>query len=106
MSPIILIEPLLIFWPKCKAIPPYLPNNGAVKRKAVCYVLSATADRKSTRLNSSHSQISYAVFCLKKKKLYNLDRSVLYILLPYIASPANADNLSNSRHMLFHASLP
>src|SRR2546427_7738418 len=27
----------------------------------------ARADRKSTRLNSSHSQISYAVFCLKKK---------------------------------------
>src|SRR6267143_3047703 len=27
-----------------------------------------TADRKSTRLNSSHSSISYAVFCLKKKK--------------------------------------
>src|SRR2546430_13744068 len=31
-------------------------------------------DRKSTRLNSSHSQISYAVFCLKKKK-YNTLRS-------------------------------
>src|SRR2546427_8378359 len=29
-------------------------------------------DRKSTRLNSSHSQISYAVFCLKKKKKDNL----------------------------------
>src|SRR3989475_9523161 len=28
-------------------------------------------DRKSTRLNSSHSQISYAVFCLKKKKRKN-----------------------------------
>src|SRR2546427_1794155 len=28
----------------------------------------AMLDRKSTRLNSSHSQISYAVFCLKKKK--------------------------------------
>src|SRR5688572_31570528 len=28
----------------------------------------APQDRKSTRLNSSHSQISYAVFCLKKKK--------------------------------------
>src|SRR2546430_15592518 len=28
----------------------------------------ALVDRKSTRLNSSHSQISYAVFCLKKKK--------------------------------------
>src|SRR2546430_5986042 len=32
-------------------------------------------DRKSTRLNSSHSQISYAVFCLKKKKkLTNMNR--------------------------------
>src|SRR5688572_31945217 len=29
---------------------------------------SLAVDRKSTRLNSSHSQISYAVFCLKKKK--------------------------------------
>src|SRR2546430_12517429 len=32
--------------------------------------LDHLGDRKSTRLNSSHSQISYAVFCLKKKKLY------------------------------------
>src|SRR2546430_7011172 len=31
----------------------------------------ALVDRKSTRLNSSHSQISYAVFCLKKKKKTN-----------------------------------
>src|SRR2546430_4167969 len=31
-------------------------------------------DRKSTRLNSSHSQISYAVFCLKKKKIEALER--------------------------------
>src|SRR5688572_33370268 len=30
-------------------------------------------DRKSTRLNSSHSQISYAVFCLKKKKNNNIN---------------------------------
>src|SRR2546427_5236485 len=30
-------------------------------------------DRKSTRLNSSHSQISYAVFCLKKKKKWTGD---------------------------------
>src|SRR5256886_3026727 len=30
--------------------------------------MRAMVDRKSTRLNSSHSQISYAVFCLKKKK--------------------------------------
>src|SRR5438034_4041738 len=41
-----------------------------------CYVeagtiLTALADRKSTRLNSSHTVISYAVFCLKKKKKKN-----------------------------------
>src|SRR5688572_32084990 len=35
----------------------------------------ARADRKSTRLNSSHSQISYAVFCLKKKKKKNKNKS-------------------------------
>src|SRR5688572_32083821 len=34
-------------------------------------VQRAGGDRKSTRLNSSHSQISYAVFCLKKKKIKN-----------------------------------
>src|SRR2546427_7961113 len=33
--------------------------------------IGAPGDRKSTRLNSSHSQISYAVFCLKKKKQYH-----------------------------------
>src|SRR5205085_11632733 len=32
-----------------------------------CTAAERTLDRKSTRLNSSHSQISYAVFCLKKK---------------------------------------
>src|SRR3712207_8192449 len=34
--------------------------------------LALTADRKSTRLNSSHANISYAVFCLKKKKLTHI----------------------------------
>src|SRR2546430_6134752 len=39
---------------------------------------SAAGDRKSTRLNSSHSQISYAVFCLKKKKKLKItQRSVI-----------------------------
>src|SRR3712207_7821245 len=33
----------------------------------------AVGDRKSTRLNSSHANISYAVFCLKKKKVSNTD---------------------------------
>src|SRR3712207_7460525 len=35
-------------------------------------------DRKSTRLNSSHANISYAVFCLKKKKQDQLHSSILY----------------------------
>src|SRR2546430_7406650 len=41
------------------------PEEGAINGKI--YQLPANTDRKSTRLNSSHSQISYAVFCLKKK---------------------------------------
>src|SRR2546430_4002448 len=44
-----------------------------------------SSDRKSTRLNSSHSQISYAVFCLKKKKSDHIQShctSVLYPRLP------------------------
>src|SRR3712207_7664937 len=36
--------------------------------KAVALVRQHQGDRKSTRLNSSHANISYAVFCLKKKK--------------------------------------
>src|SRR2546430_7629867 len=46
---------------------------------------SEPADRKSTRLNSSHSQISYAVFCLKKKKKKEykktMNASQQYVLL-------------------------
>src|SRR5256886_5366477 len=38
-------------------------------RHSQAHLLHRLTDRKSTRLNSSHSQISYAVFCLKKKKL-------------------------------------
>src|SRR5260221_10840988 len=40
----------------------------AVHSGALDTAASAWADRKSTRLNSSHTVISYAVFCLKKKK--------------------------------------
>src|SRR5688572_30955816 len=43
-------------------------KNGSIDISADSQCASAMEDRKSTRLNSSHSQISYAVFCLKKKK--------------------------------------
>src|SRR3712207_7751289 len=41
-------------------------------------------DRKSTRLNSSHANISYAVFCLKKKKNTNKHKLHLYNSIHYI----------------------
>src|SRR3712207_8051374 len=42
-----------------------IPRCGANRR---CFPEGTGRDRKSTRLNSSHANISYAVFCLKKKK--------------------------------------
>src|SRR3712207_8895336 len=36
-------------------------------------LMQASLDRKSTRLNSSHANISYAVFCLKKKKIIDFN---------------------------------
>src|SRR2546427_1834153 len=63
------------FYPRSRPIDEGLEQVGLeAKRKALVRNLSggqrqrlALGDRKSTRLNSSHSQISYAVFCLKKK---------------------------------------
>src|SRR3712207_8609009 len=50
------------------ARPCWPTDHGAACRNSPLYV-SRSADRKSTRLNSSHANISYAVFCLKKKTL-------------------------------------
>src|SRR3989442_10227879 len=47
---------ILVLWDSTN--PPYVVTRPSLE----------TADRKSTRLNSSHVRISYAVFCLKKKK--------------------------------------
>src|SRR2546427_2633694 len=68
------IEPNTVFWSK----PPQLPQHDESASSAASCMSAEEAlgaagyghyeDRKSTRLNSSHSQISYAVFCLKKKK--------------------------------------
>src|SRR2546427_7684062 len=51
-------------WPGMRAPDALLPEELAVVED---WVKPQIGDRKSTRLNSSHSQISYAVFCLKKK---------------------------------------
>src|SRR6266403_2317495 len=47
-------------------------------RQETCASTSVAGDRKSTRLNSSHVEISYAVFCLKKKK------QISYLFIPQI----------------------
>src|SRR5256885_7974275 len=53
-----------------------LPGDPVMARQGAFmdanYTQLMATDRKSTRLNSSHLVISYAVFCLKKKKKYNI----------------------------------
>src|SRR5437868_8899876 len=52
---------------------------------------SGATDRKSTRLNSSHVSISYAVFCLKKKKITNTRKNTIHIynvIIEYITCPS------------------
>src|SRR3712207_8668237 len=50
-------------------------------------------DRKSTRLNSSHANISYAVFCLKKKKKNNLSKRSAFVIflhgLDFLLEPSS-----------------
>src|SRR3712207_8261409 len=53
-----------------------VPAHGARDRGTIL-----EQDRKSTRLNSSHANILYAVFCLKKKKLSNPVHYITYVCL-------------------------
>src|SRR5256885_10915304 len=60
------------------------PDRGQVQQATIAIIIFVLAlalfitDRKSTRLNSSHLVISYAVFCLKKKIPFNL-RAAAYV---------------------------
>src|SRR2546422_8295425 len=56
--------------------------RGAIERAGSFTAVSGKGDRKSTRLNSSHGYISYAVFCLKKKKKNNNKHVSLEIKRP------------------------
>src|SRR5205085_2695353 len=67
-------------FPKCEAIEIHLALGEVAER-----IGRERGDRKSTRLNSSHSQISYAVFCLKKKKK---------IITPSYTPPTSSDSSS------------
>src|SRR5690349_23748718 len=52
----------------CDLLPARRRREHPGRRVVMGLALGTAADRKSTRLNSSHVEISYAVFCLKKKK--------------------------------------
>src|SRR2546427_9516484 len=75
------------------------PPSAAIMRIAECSCqpqshrpepnTSPVRDRKSTRLNSSHSQISYAVFCLKKKKQREGRQGAGKILEKFLSSLQN-----------------
>src|SRR5216683_4360551 len=52
------------------------PITNESERAEILAALRQVEDRKSTRLNSSHDQISYAVFCLKKKKIRDIRRRI------------------------------
>src|SRR2546430_4450884 len=73
------------------------------------WIASKRIDRKSTRLNSSHSQISYAVFCLKKKNKprydlhASLERENIYLLHHSRAPPRAiqaSDILKHTTHFV------
>src|SRR2546430_3156462 len=59
-------------------------NSDKSSKTSTKPVFARRGDRKSTRLNSSHSQISYAVFCLKKKNFGNLAGRVDVWLAPLV----------------------
>src|SRR3712207_7162515 len=62
-SPVRRLAPLTVMCASCWAGVQYSEPNGGQLTSSLYWT-----DRKSTRLNSSHANISYAVFCLKKKK--------------------------------------
>src|SRR2546427_5962282 len=53
-------------------------------------------DRKSTRLNSSHSQISYAVFCLKKKKKQQNEQNYVEACCTELVSSTREDDMTRA----------
>src|SRR5689334_24313437 len=63
--------------PSVSTLQPNLAKASVVQTRGVDSRGGVRGDRKSTRLNSSHSSISYAVFCLKKKKKKNVGNEII-----------------------------
>src|SRR3712207_7834209 len=89
ISTLSLHDALPIWGPRARRPPPAPPDGGPSppRRRAPTASPGARgrrpagpADRKSTRLNSSHANISYAVFCLKKKKRTDSEQRLQHVL--------------------------
>src|SRR5689334_24056499 len=66
------------------------PSSGCSTSTTISRERTSSEDRKSTRLNSSHSSISYAVFCLKKKNT----RTTSTATLPWWTTPCYPPSLT------------
>src|SRR3989449_3841124 len=68
---------------------PDRPGGEQGRGRARAAAVVGVADRKSTRLNSSHGYISYAVFCLKKKRTYTQTSRHAVFRDKYFSQPAS-----------------
>src|ERR1041385_8452498 len=66
---------------------PWRSRSGAAESPTGTSVPSRRTDRKSTRLNSSHGYISYAVFCLKKEHDWHPGLRLCYLRRPHTTAP-------------------
>src|SRR5258707_7293468 len=77
---------------------PVMARLAAVALAALAAAALPAQDRKSTRLNSSHANISYAVFCLKKKKKLATRQSRLGRDSAYLRDPTLTQTSQRRRH--------
>src|SRR2546430_13428204 len=79
------------------------PSHAKLCKQVIADLLAGVRlqiDRKSTRLNSSHSQISYAVFCLKKKTGFQF---IPFIVVDYRLDARDAGTLTARLHLVCSA---
>src|SRR5699024_12103331 len=79
MTPFAIKNAVVIHCTSPLVIEKYSCIEGSAVASRVSFIIPINADRKSTRLNSSHVSISYAVFCLK-----NDNKLIQYALMVYI----------------------
>src|SRR3712207_7275247 len=92
----VVLYPLHLQYPAWLPVFDIAPEQAAISKEQIFNRAAeeqALVDRKSTRLNSSHANISYAVFCLKKKKS---DKPTFTSAPPHLSS--TSDNLSIHAH--------